>query len=116
MSEPDLIALFVDPLNRLGVEYMVSGAVAAILYGEPRLTNDIDVVAALDAAMARRFANEFPAAEFYVPPPETLDEAVRQTRHAHFNVIHVASALKVDVYPAGHDPPKIIDRGSFLGS
>jgi hypothetical protein len=104
VSEPDLIALFIDPLNRAGIEYMVSGAVAAIFYGEPRLTNDIDVVAALDSSTARRFGNEFPAAEFYVPPPETLDQAVGQTRHGHFNVIHIASALKVDVYPAGADP------------
>lgn len=104
MPEPDLIALFIEPLNRTGIEYMVSGAVAAILYGEPRLTNDIDVVATLDRSAARRFGREFPAAEFYVPPPETLDEAVGQARHGHFNVIHIASALKVDVYPAGHDP------------
>jgi hypothetical protein len=76
VSEPDLIALFIDPLNRAGIEYMVSGAVAAILYGEPRLTNDIDVVAALDRSEAWRFGGEFPAAEFDVPPAETLDEAV----------------------------------------
>ena len=42
MSSPDLISLFIAPLNRLGVPYMVTGAVAAIIYGEPRLTNDID--------------------------------------------------------------------------
>jgi hypothetical protein len=103
VSEPDLLSLFIDPLNRTGIDYMVSGAVAAILYGEPRLTNDIDVVAALDASAARRFGNEFPPGEFYVPPPETLDEAVKQPRLGHFNVIHIASALKVDVYPAGND-------------
>jgi hypothetical protein len=103
VSDPDLISLFIEPLNRTGIEYMVSGAVAAILYGEPRLTNDIDVVAALDGPSVHRLGNEFPAAEFYVPPPETLAEAIRQTRHGHFNVIHIPSALKVDVYPAGQD-------------
>ena len=41
---PDLVSLFVEPLNRLGITYMVTGAVAAIVYGEPRLTNDIDFV------------------------------------------------------------------------
>lgn len=102
MPEPDLIDLFIEPFNRTGIEYMVSGAVAAILYGEPRLTNDIDVVAALDASAARRFGNEFPQDEFYVPPPEALDQAIGQA-HGHFNVIHIASALKIDVYPAGVD-------------
>jgi hypothetical protein len=35
-----------------------------IAYGEPRLTNDIDVVAAMDSSAARRFGNEFPTGEF----------------------------------------------------
>ncbi len=46
MPAPDLLGLFIGPINRLGLEYMVTGAVAAIVYGEPRLTHDIDVVAA----------------------------------------------------------------------
>lgn len=32
MAEPDLIELFVRPLNELGVRYMVSGSVAAMLF------------------------------------------------------------------------------------
>lgn len=37
MPEPDLIALFVRPLNDLGVRYLVGGSVAAMLFGEPRM-------------------------------------------------------------------------------
>ena len=44
MPEPELSLLFVRPLNRLGVRYLVSGSVAAILYGEPRLTHDVRFV------------------------------------------------------------------------
>ena len=47
---------------------MVTGAVAAIVYGEPRLTHDIDVVVALRADDAPRLAAAFPAPDFYVPP------------------------------------------------
>ena len=32
MLEPDLIQLFVQPLNEIGVRYLVSGSVAAMLY------------------------------------------------------------------------------------
>ena len=42
MPEPELSLLFVRRLNRLGTRYIVSGGVASILYGEPRLTNDVD--------------------------------------------------------------------------
>ena len=44
MPEPELSLLFVRPLNQIGARYIVSGSVASILYGEPRLTNDVDFV------------------------------------------------------------------------
>ena len=44
MPEPELFLLFIRPLNRAAIRYVVSGSVAAIFYGEPRLTNDVDFV------------------------------------------------------------------------
>lgn len=44
MQEPDLFKIFVDPLDELAIPYIVTGAVASIIYGEPRLTHDIDLV------------------------------------------------------------------------
>ena len=49
MREPELFLLFVRPLNRAGIRYVVSGSVAAIFYGEPRLTHDVDFVVFLNA-------------------------------------------------------------------
>jgi hypothetical protein len=34
MPEPELSLLFIRPLNRIAVRYLVSGSVAAILYGD----------------------------------------------------------------------------------
>ena len=50
MPAPDPIAPFVEPLERLGVSYCITGSVAASVYGEPRLTADIDVVLVLREA------------------------------------------------------------------
>jgi len=36
MPAPDPLAPFVDPLERLGLSYCVTGSVAASIYGEPR--------------------------------------------------------------------------------
>ena len=44
MPEPDLLELFVARLEEIGVRYLVTGSVAATLYGEPRATHDIDLV------------------------------------------------------------------------
>ena len=44
MLEPDLFHIFVKRLNCLGIRYMITGSVASTIYGEPRLTHDIDFV------------------------------------------------------------------------
>lgn len=101
---PDLLGLFVAPLNELDIPYMVTGAVAAVVYGEPRFTRDLDVVIALDPADAARLAAALPDDAFYVPPVEVIAEEARRPRHGRFNLIHHATALKADCYPAGDDP------------
>jgi hypothetical protein len=38
MLEPNLFLVFLEPLNRATIQYMVTGSVACVIYGEPRLT------------------------------------------------------------------------------
>lgn len=100
----DLISRFAAPLTHLGLPYMITGGAAAIVYGDPRLTNGLDVVLAIQPADAGRVAAAFEADDTYVPPLEVLEiEAARRT-HGRFNVIHGASSLRADVYIAGDDP------------
>lgn len=100
----DLISLFVLPLNRLGIMYMITGAVAAGAYGQPRLTNDIDIVLSFRQSDSIRLHDAFPAESFYVPPLETIDAERVRARHEHFHFIHHETAYKADVYVAGDDP------------
>ena len=104
MPDPSLIALFVRPLNRLRIPYLITGAVASVIYGEPRFTRDIDLVVRLEARDARRFAGAWPAADFYVPPVEVLEEESRRPAHGHFNLSHHQTAMRADVYLPGDDP------------
>ena len=104
MSLPDLIARFVRPLARLDVPYMVMGGVAAIIYSEPRYTQDLDLVLELDAARAADFAAAFPSPEFYVPPIEAIEAEARRASFGHFNLAHHETGLRADVYLAGDDP------------
>ena len=39
MQEPNLFQIFLSRLNKIDVRYMITGAVAVIIYGEPRLTH-----------------------------------------------------------------------------
>lgn len=103
MPEPELFLLFVAPLNRAGIRYVVSGSVAAIFYGEPRLTHDVDFVVFLNANDIQRLIEAFPAKDFYVPPIETILAETAREENGHFNLIHLATGFKADFYPAGRD-------------
>lgn len=48
MPAPDELTRFAQRLEAIGSPYMITGATAAILYGQPRVTNDLDVVLSLD--------------------------------------------------------------------
>lgn len=103
MSDPTLVSLFIPPLNRLDIPYMVTGAVATAVYGEPRLTRDIDLVIALRSTDARRFAAAWPESEFYIAPAEAIEEEARRVSGGQFNVAHHDTGLRADVYLAGGD-------------
>lgn len=104
MPEADLITLFAGPLERLGVPYMITGATAAILYGQPRFTNDLDMVIELRRDDIGRLRAAFPEHEFYVPPADIIAVELARSQRAHFNLLHFDSGYKADLYPAGDDP------------
>jgi hypothetical protein len=65
-NDPSLFALFTEPLNALGIDYMVTGSVAGIVYGEPRLTHDVDLVLSLAGKDVPAFHAAFPIEDFYL--------------------------------------------------
>jgi len=82
---------------------MVTGSVAAIYYGEPRMTNDVDIVVFLRPEDALRLEPAFPQTEFYCPPRETIQIEQARAQRGHFNLIHHESGFKADIYLAGAD-------------
>ena len=104
MSLVELFRRFAHPLNQLAIPYMATGAVAAIVYGEPRLTLDLDLVLALAPREAAGFVAAFPADEFYVPPLEAIQREAERAEHGHFNLLHHGSGLRADIYLASNDP------------
>jgi hypothetical protein len=95
VTQHEFFTLVLKSLESCGIPYMVSGSVGAMLYGEPRLTNDIDVVVEITPDQAERLRNDFPAEAFFFPSPEFIREAIRH--RGQFNVIHVESGSKADL-------------------
>lgn len=100
---PSLIALFVAPLNRAGIDYMVTGGLAAVVYGHPRLTLDVDLVIRLGTSTSASFASLWTPDDFYTPPIEVVAEERARPEHGHFNIVHHDTAMRADVYLAGND-------------
>ena len=90
----ELLQKAVNVFDHLKIPYLVTGSVAAMAYGEPRLTNDIDIVAAIDESHVERLMASFPADEFYISA-DMIREAIH--RQGQFNIIHPASGIKIDV-------------------
>ena len=104
MPEVNLFLMFTQRLNTLGAPYMVSGSVAVIIYGEPRLTHDVDLIVVLDREHIARLTEAFPPAEFYCPPSEIIAVEAAREQRGHFNIIHQQTGFKADMYLSGRDP------------
>jgi predicted nucleotidyltransferase len=98
-----LVDTFVSRLEKLEMPYVVTGAVASIIYGEPRLTNDVDLIMMMKTEDIERFVQAFPSTEFYCPPVEVLKIEIRRPHRGHFNLIHHDTGTKADIYLAGED-------------
>ena len=94
MEQSDLLQFVVKALERVGLRYFVTGSTVTIFYGEPRFTNDIDIVVDLPQCSIEEFCRQFPDDQFYVSEEAARDAVQRQSQ---FNIIHPQSGLKIDV-------------------
>lgn len=103
-THKNLFRIFIDPLNQAAIKYMITGSVASIIYGEPRLTHDIDLVILLTNDNIKKLAECFPGDDFYLPPEEVIRVENSRTLRGHFNIIHNETGYKADIYLMGNDP------------
>jgi hypothetical protein len=92
-----VIERLADVLDSLGVRYTVGGSVASALYGTVRFTRDADISVEPFSHVADRLY-ELLQDEFYLSR-EAMEEALRS--HGSFNVIHFATAFKIDLFVRG---------------
>ena len=76
------------------VDYMVTGSFASAFYGEPRSSNDLDVVIAPSRAQLFALIQLFKRIGFYA---RLEDAEVALQKHDQFNVIDFATGWKVDL-------------------
>ena len=90
----ELLQKVIGVFENLSISYLVTGSVASMAYGEPRLTNDIDIVADIGLSHIPGLLAAFPKEDYYIDE-EMIKEAI--FRIGQFKIINPASGLKIDI-------------------
>lgn len=73
-----IISKIAKALNRNGIDYIVIGGQAVLLYGEPRFTKDVDIILGVDIDYLERILEITNKIDFK-PIPKDLENFVKRT-------------------------------------
>ena len=102
MEQDDFLRYTLEKLDVLEIRYAIVGSFASGVYGEPRFTQDVDIIVDLQRQHIVELCSSFPGPDFYVSR-EAVAQAVADRRQ--FNVIHPASGNKIDFMLSVSDDP-----------
>src|SRR5689334_19642882 len=93
------LKLIIEALNAAGVEYLIGGAIAEWAWGEPRATQDLDLVVNIPIKSVNKLSKELKKRDMLIPPEIILDNILEDRADIPINAIHMYSGLKADLYP-----------------
>lgn len=103
MKTPDILVALKPVINifeKLSIPYYIGGSIASSIYGIARATMDVDIVADIDThhipALKQHLEND------YYMDEDMIKEAI--LNKSSFNLIHLETVLKIDVFIYKDDP------------
>jgi hypothetical protein len=93
------IKLVIEALNAAGVDYLIGGAIAEWAWGEPRATQDVDLVVNIPIKSVNKLSKELKKRDMLIPAEIILDNILEDRADIPINAIHMYSGLKADLYP-----------------
>jgi hypothetical protein len=93
------LRLVIEALNAAGVEYLIGGAIAEWAWGEPRATQDLDLVVKIPIKSINKLSKELKKRDMLIPAEIILDTILEERADIPINAIHMYSGLKADLYP-----------------
>src|SRR6187397_2671674 len=94
MEWTDVLNEAAAKFESLGINYIVVGSCASMIYGEIRFTQDVDILADVLSEHIAPLLASFPAPQHYVSQV-AIEQALRQ--RSMFNIIYNEWAIKIDV-------------------
>jgi len=96
----DALEPLAQVLQQLGIRYYIGGSVASSAHGLPRTTQDVDMVLAILPMHIQPLTDALQD-EYYIDA-DMIRDALRHGTS--FNLIHLATMLKLDVFPLKQEP------------
>jgi len=93
LSAESILRLAAETLDQIGIPYMVTGSLASAFYGEPRSTQDLEIVVPSDEPRLQRLADQLRAAGLYCDSG-AVSEAV--SLRGMFNAVDPSTGWKID--------------------
>ena len=103
MKKPDIVIaldMVIACFEKLGIVYYIGGSVASSAYGIARATMDVDLVANIEISQIDSLVKALKT-DYYIDA-EMIREAIH--RGASFNLIHLGTMIKIDVFIAKDQP------------
>lgn len=95
LAEPlQITQVVASVFESLNIRYLIGGSLASSLYGIPRATQDVDIVAEIKYGDIPAIVNALQDS-FYIDA-DMIREAIRYQRT--FNIIHLGTMFKVDIF------------------
>lgn len=100
LGEPlEITSIVAGIFDSLSIRYLIGGSLASSLHGIPRATQDVDIVADLNRSHVTNFVNGL-GSDFYADA-DMITDAIQRGKS--FNIIHLSTMFKVDVFILGRD-------------
>ena len=93
------LKLVIEALEAAGVDYLIGGAIAEWAWGEPRATQDLDLVVNIPIEAINKLSKELEKRDMLIPAEIILDSILEDRADMPINAIHMYSGLKADLYP-----------------
>jgi len=93
------LKLVLEALEAARVDYLIGGAIAEWAWGEPRATQDLDLVVKIPIKSVNKLSKELEKRDMLIPAEIILDNILEDRADIPINAIHMYSGLKADLYP-----------------
>src|SRR5687768_1680066 len=90
------LKLMIEALTAAGVEYLIGGAIAEWAWGEPRATQDLDLVVRIPIKAIKKLSKELEKRDILLPADIILNSILEDRADIPINAIHMHSGLKAD--------------------